>query len=531
MVPADDEEPIEDQPLPADASPTALSPGYEEEREEEEEAFEEEEHLASTDSTTLPLVDLFPLAKDIEAFESDESTPTPLSPRLCRAWISEQAMKAHIRALQRDVDVLQRQEIRDEDRLTSHIQHEHDRTTATTTTPMTDTAIKVRIAQGVAIALAEYEANRGSRNGDDSHDFESGRRTERVAHECTYSDFLKCQTLNFKGFQELALMCSRMLPKESDEVKKYVGGLPNMIQESVIVFNPKTMQDAIEFATKLMDQKICTFVDRQAKNKRKLDDNSRNNQNQQQPFKWQNVARAYTTRPGEKKVYGGSKTLCPKCNYHHNGQCAPKYTNCKRTGHLVRDCRSPATAAKAGNDRVAARDYAVRNVWKNLDAKVVTGTFLLNNRYASILFDTSADRSFVSTAFSSLIDIIPTALDHDYHVELADEKIIGVNTIIRGCTLNFLNHPFNIDLMRVELGCSDIIISMDWLVKYHAAEDKSEDKRLEDIPIVQDFPEVFPKDLSGIPPTRQVEFQIDLVPGAAPVARAPYPLALTEMKE
>ncbi|GJR22013.1 putative reverse transcriptase domain-containing protein [Tanacetum coccineum] len=219
------------------------------------------------------------------------------------------------------------------------------------------------------------------------------------------------------------------------------------------------------------------------------------------------------------------------------------------------------------------------------------GTFLLNNRYASILFDTSADRSFVSTAFSSLIDIIPTTLDHGYDVELADGRIIWVNTLIRGCTLNFLNHPFNIDLMPVEMGSFDVIIGMDWLSKYHAvivcdeklvrvpfgneiltfhgdgsnnghesrlniisctktqkyllkgcpiflahvttkkAEDKSKEKRLEDVPIVQDFPEVFPEDLPGIPPTRQVEFQIDLIPGAAPVARAPYRLAPSEMKE
>ncbi|GJR87357.1 putative reverse transcriptase domain-containing protein [Tanacetum coccineum] len=148
--------------------------------------------------------------------------------------------------------------------------------------------------------------------------------------------------------------------------------------------------------------------------------------------------------------------------------------------------------------------------------------FLLNNRYASILFDTGADRSFISTAFSSLIDIIPTTLDHGYDVELADGRIIWVNTLIRGCTLNFLNHPFNIDLMPVEMGSFDVIIGMDWYllkgcpillahVTTKKAEDKSKEKRLEDVPIVQDFPEVFPEDLPGIPPTRQVEFQIDLI--------------------
>ncbi|GKF60130.1 putative reverse transcriptase domain-containing protein [Tanacetum coccineum] len=109
-----------------------------------------------------------------------------------------------------------------------------------------------------------------------------------------------------------------------------------------------------------------------------------------------------------------------------------------------------------------------RCIGANPDNNVVTGTFLLNNRYASILFDTGADRSFVSSAFSSRIVITPTALDHDYNVELADGRIVGLNTIIRGCTLNFLNHPFNIDLMPVELGSFDVIIGMDWLAKYHA---------------------------------------------------------------
>nr|GEY13593.1 reverse transcriptase domain-containing protein [Tanacetum cinerariifolium] len=146
--------------------------------------------------------------------------------------------------------------------------------------------------------------------------------------------------------------------------------------------------------------------------------------------------------------------------------------------------------------------------------------------------------SFVSTTFSALIDITPTTLENHYDVELVDGKIIRVNTIIHGCTLNFMNHPFNIDLMPIPLGSFDVIIGMGWLTKYHGviicdekivheAKDKLEGKQLEDVPIVKDFPE----DLPGIPPARQVEFQIDLVPGAAPVARAPYRLAPSEMKE
>nr|GFC93694.1 reverse transcriptase domain-containing protein [Tanacetum cinerariifolium] len=123
---------------------------------------------------------------------------------------------------------------------------------------------------------------------------------------------------------------------------------------------------------------------------------------------------------------------------------------------------------QGGRNNAPARVYAVGRVGKDPDANVVTGTFLLNNRYASILFDTDADRSFMSTTFSTQINITPSTLDHCYDVELADGRIIGLNTILRGCTLNLINHPFNIDLMPIELGSFDAIIGMDWLAKYQA---------------------------------------------------------------
>ncbi|GJR50769.1 putative reverse transcriptase domain-containing protein [Tanacetum coccineum] len=376
----------------------------------------------------------------------------------------------------------------------------------------------------------------------------------------------------------------------------------------------KTMQEVIEFTTELMEDKTHAYAERQAERKRKNDDLSKNNQNQQN--KRQNTGQAYTAGNSDRKSYAGSKPLCSKCNCHHEaGPCPPRCSNCNRVGHLARDCRiRPANnnnnrnnnnnnnnrnnnnnnnnrnnnnnnqqgngcfecgaqghfkrncpklnnndrGNQAGNDRAPAKVYVVGNAGANPD-NVVAGTFLLNNRYAYILFDTGADRSFVSTTFSSQIDITPSTLDHYYDVELADGRIIGVNTILMGCTLNFRNHPFNINLMPVEMGSFDVIIGMDWLSKYSAVIDCAkkivripsgseilivrgdgcsegtqsgeEKKRLEDVPIVKDFPDVFPEDLPGLPQTRQVEFHIDLVPGAAPVARAPYRLAPSEMKE
>ncbi|GKD55228.1 putative reverse transcriptase domain-containing protein, partial [Tanacetum coccineum] len=144
---------------------------------------------------------------------------------------------------------------------------------------------------------------------------------------------------------------------------------------------------------------------------------------------------------------------------------------CGAQGHFKRDCpklKNNKRGNQGGNGNAPAKVYAVGRVGINLDSNVVTGMFLLNNRYASVLFNTGANRICVSTEFSSQIDITPSTLDHYYDVELANGRRIGLNAIIRGCTLNFLNHPFKIDLMPLELGSLDVIIGMDWLAKYQA---------------------------------------------------------------
>ncbi|GJV62055.1 putative reverse transcriptase domain-containing protein [Tanacetum coccineum] len=258
---------------------------------------------------------------------------------------------------------------------------------------------------------------------------------------------------------------------------------------------------------------------------------------------------------------------------------------CKKVGHLARDCRGVAVNTntqrgvtcyecgvqehykkdclklrnknqgnQAGNGNAVARAFLVGTAGTNPNSNVVMGTFLLNNHYASILFDTSADRSFVSATFSSLIDIVPTTLDHGYDVELADGKIIKLTKYhaVIVCDDKLIRVPFGNEILifwgdgsNYEHESRLNIISCTKTQKYllkgcqvflahiivKKAEDKAEEKRLEDVPIVRDFPKVFPEDLSGIPPARQVEFQINLVPGVALVARAPYRLAPSEMKE
>nr|GEZ33844.1 hypothetical protein [Tanacetum cinerariifolium] len=225
---------------------------------------------------------------------------------------------------------------------------------------------------GIAKALAARDTDR-SRNGEDSHDSRMGaRRQTPPAHECTYPDFMKCQPLNFKGMEGVfsnftligssltwwnsyvmtigydvayAMTWADLKKKITDkyclrvEIKKLefelsnlkvkgtdMIGVPDMIHESVVASKSKTMQEAIEMATELMDKKIYTFVERQTENKRKQDDN--NNQAQQQPLKKQGVAIAYTVGPGERKESPVAT------NNHQNPTCY----ECGNQGHYRSDC-------------------------------------------------------------------------------------------------------------------------------------------------------------------------------------------------
>ncbi|GJZ73105.1 putative reverse transcriptase domain-containing protein [Tanacetum coccineum] len=320
-------------------------------------------------------------------------------------------------------------------------------------------------------------------------------------------------------------------------------GLPDNIYGNVKSARPKTLDETIELANDLMDQKLRTYAEMQ-----------------KQPWSPATTLQEAECRQGlqygdrrKEALWGISAQMhqvpsSTQWPVHPEGNGAAHTGNgcfeCGAPRHFKRDC--PKLKNKdGGNGNAQGWVYAVGNAEKrgnapgNPDANVVTGTFLLNNHYASILFDTGADRSFISTAFSSLINIAPTSLENCYDVELADGKLVGIDTIIRGCTLNFLDHPFNIDLMPVELGSFDVIIEymakgcQVFLAQISAKkeEDKSERKQIKYAPIVRDFPKVFPEDLPGLPPARPVEFQNDLIPGAAPVARAPYRLAPSEMKE
>ncbi|GJS84128.1 putative reverse transcriptase domain-containing protein [Tanacetum coccineum] len=422
-----------------------------------------------------------------------------------------------------------------------------------------------------------------------------------AAYAMSWAELMKLMTKVYCPRNEVQKMETKMVPNEEEKVERFVRGLPDNIKENVIAAKPTKLQDAIRIANNLMDQKLKGYA-RSAENKRRLDNNPRDNHGQQPVFKRQNVrvqnvARAYMAGNNEKNGYVGSLPYCNKCKLHHVGPCIVRCGNYKRVDHITRDYTAIVTPntqrAPIGNQPgivcyECGRPGHFRKDCPKL--KNQNRTFLLNNCYASMLFDSGADRSFVSSTFSDLLDDVPSALDTNYVVELADGRISETNVILKGYTLGLLGHPFDIDLMPIELGSFDII-GMDWMAKYHAlivcdekvvcipygdevliirgddcdgrsktklniisctktqkyiqkgcqvylaqvtskkTEYQSKEKRLEDVPIIREFPEVFPEDFPGLSPARQVEFQIDLVPGAAPVARATYRLAPSELQE
>ncbi|GKA23350.1 putative reverse transcriptase domain-containing protein [Tanacetum coccineum] len=442
--------------------------------------------------------------------------------------------------------------------------------------------------------------NGGNGNGRNENPDENGRGDRLVARECTYQDFMKCQPLNFKGtegvvglirwfekmetmfhisncpeksqvkyatctlldsaltwneiqkmktelwnltvknndltaytqrFQELTMMCTKMVPEEEDQVEKFIGGLPDNIQGNVIAAEPTRLQDAVRIANNLMDQKLKGYANTGG----------------------QNVARAYMDGNNEKNEDWTPGRDCrtvvtvPTQGTPGPNQGVITCFECGTQGYYRKDCPKVKNQNRGNKARVPdarGKAYVLGGGDANPGSNTVTGTFLLYDHHAYMLFDSGADRSFVSNSFSTLLDIILYALDVSYAIELADARTSETNIVLRGYTLGLLGHPFNIDLMPIDLGSFDVIIGMDWLAKNHAVivcdekivtvkenKDKSKEKRLEDVPTVRDFPEVFPEDLPGLPLIRQVEFQIDLVLGAALVARAPYRLAPSEMEE
>ncbi|GJW84503.1 putative reverse transcriptase domain-containing protein [Tanacetum coccineum] len=253
----------------------------------------------------------------------------------------------------------------------------------------------------------------------------SHKRTIGVdaAYAMNWAGLMRLMTEVYCPRNEIQKMETKlMVPDEEDRVERFIGGLPDNIQENVIDANPARLQDALRIANQLMDKKLQGYAARSAEYKRRMESNPRDNRGQQPPFKrqnisGQNVARAYTAENNKRKGRPG-----------HFRKDFPKLRSQNRRNQ-IRNKSGNKTGNQTGGNGVTAKAYAIGGGGTNPDSNVVMGTFLLNNCYASMLFDSGADRSFMSSTF---------------------------------------RHPFDIDLMPIELGSFDVIIGMDWLAKYHA---------------------------------------------------------------
>ncbi|GKA45200.1 putative reverse transcriptase domain-containing protein [Tanacetum coccineum] len=335
-----------------------------------------------------------------------------------------------------------------------------------TTTTVTEVQLQALIDQGVAAAMAEAEASRVLRESSDSLDDEAltgwnahvKTTTTEKAHAMPWAALKKMITDKYCPRGEIKMIETKiMFPEEIDKVKKYIGGLPDMILGSVKASKSKTMQEVIEFTTELMEEKTHAYAERQAERKRKNDDLSKNNQNQQN--KRQNTGQAYTAGNSDRKSYAGSKPLCSKCNCHHEpGPCPPRCNNCNRVSHLARDCRIwPANNNNNNNNR------------NNNN----------NNQQGNGCFECGAQGHFKRNCPK----LNNNGRGNQARNDRAPAKVYAVG--------NLRGNPDNALRKYMEKGFPIFLAH----ITAKEVEDKSEQKRLEDVPIVQDFPKVFPEDL------------------------------------
>ncbi|GJT90765.1 putative reverse transcriptase domain-containing protein [Tanacetum coccineum] len=289
---------------------------------------------------------------------------------------------------------------------------------------------------------------------------------------------------------ELALMCPRIVELESMKVDAYIRGLSDNIKDEVTSSKPTNLNEAMCMA----------HNSGKSNHKDNAHQSSQNNQKQ-------GNARAMTTAPNEGKVSYGSLPMCERCFTLHVGQCTIKCHKCGKIGHKARYCK----------EKNAAMGANAQPIWTCYDCG-----------------GKGSDRSFMDTRFSSMLDIDPVKINTSYEVELADGRVVSTSTVLKGWTLNLVNHIFEIDLMLIELGMFDVIIGMDWLVKHDVViicgekvvripyKNKTltveSDKcmsRLKVIscikayvPVIRDFPKVFLNELSGLPPSRQLSAQL-----------------------
>ncbi|GJZ58766.1 putative reverse transcriptase domain-containing protein [Tanacetum coccineum] len=321
-------------------------------------------------------------------------------------------------------------------------------------------------------------------------------------------------------FHELAMLVPHLVTSESRKIERYVYGLAPQIHEMVAVMEPKNMQKAVQISSVLTDDAV----------------------------------RNGSIKKVEKRGNIGEPSK------DKNGMDDNKRT---RTGDAFATIANPIGRENTGN-QARGRAFMLGAEEARQDSNIMTGTFTLNNHFATTLFDSGADYSFVSTTFIPLLGINPSEVGFRYEIKIASGQLVEIDKLIKGCKLEIEGHAFYIDLIPFGHGSFDVIIGMDWLSNHKAEiichekvvriplldskvlrvlgerpkekarllmSVKASDKKKGQIVVVRDFLEVFLDDLSGLPPLWEIEFQIELIPGVVQIAKSPYRLAPSELEE
>ncbi|GJU72296.1 reverse transcriptase domain-containing protein [Tanacetum coccineum] len=392
-------------------------------------------------------------------------------------------------------------------------------------------------------------------------------------------------------FHELAKLVPHLVTPESSHIQRYIVGLAPEIRGMLRATQPTTIQNAILRAGILTDEAVSCGTLTKGNDKRKVVEESGKSGGSWKDNKKAKVGigfvatllleiKSQTQIPSVASVIRITQQVTPVNAVRMSNNPRVCY-ECGSPDHFRNTCpkmnRAPGQAGnqlalegsrnnRSNGNQVRGRAYNVNvNAMEAVqDPNVVTGTFSLNDHFVTVLFDSGADFSFISTEFAPLLNVRPSIVNPGYVIEVADGKKVEVDRIIRDCKLELGGSLFSINLIPLGHGSFDVIVGMDWLSQHKdvivchekvveiLVEDgkilkvhgervvgitkalksaKEDEPKLSDISIVHEFKDVFPEDLSGFPPQQQVEFRIDLVPRVTLVAKSPYRLALSEMQE
>ncbi|GKC06212.1 putative reverse transcriptase domain-containing protein [Tanacetum coccineum] len=353
-------------------------------------------------------------------------------------------------------------------------------------------------------------------------------------------------------FHELAKLVPHLVTPESSRIKRYIHGLAPQIHGMLRVTQPTTIQSAILTAGILTDEVVRCGTLTKGNDKRKEMEESSKQKSTWKDNKKSKTGSGFVATVPPKNDNVNTYPKCAKCYTFHmeNAPCRwgrirghamnvgvlTIFAMIAPSGNKQQDSQGTPLALEGNkntrNNRNQARGKAFNgNAVEALqDPKVVTGTFSLNNQFATVLFDYEADFSFISTKFAPLLNVEPCIVKPGYAIEIVDGKSVEVDRLFKNKAV-IVCHEKVVEIPIDEGGILRVHGERIWKAAKALMNAKVDEPRISDIPVVRSFTDVFLEDLSGLPPQRQVEFRIDLVPGATPVAKSPYRLAPSEMQE